>query len=104
MDKIPDRMALYSWLHLETVDQRQKLPDVGRLDRPPRGHHDQPLFRKTKSDMTGPLLAMSDAILPSNDLQVLDPPIPRVATHPSKDFRRVPQQFYGTACGTIIKS
>ncbi len=49
------------------------------------------------------MLTMSDAIFPGYRFQILDPPIPGVAAHPSKDFGRVPHSPYGTACGTIKK-
>lgn len=96
-------MALYSWFHLETVNQRQELPDVGRLDRPPRRRHHQRLFGKTESDVASSMLTMSNTVFPRDDLQILDPPIPRVAAHPSQDFDRVPHWSHGTACGTMSK-
>jgi hypothetical protein len=51
--------------------------------------------------MAGAMLALSDAIFPSDGLQILNPPIPGVATHPRQDFGRVPHWLHGTAGGTI---
>jgi len=39
--------------------------------------------------MAGAVLAMSNAILTSDDFQILNPPIPGVVTHPRQDLGRV---------------
>src|SRR5579885_201284 len=72
-----------------SVDQLYKQADVHRFDRSVRRHGKPPSLGVPKHDVAGSVLVMIDTQPVGDDLQVLNPPVTRVAPHFGDEFRRV---------------
>ena len=74
----------------QTVDERDELADIDRLDWLARGHRDLASVRRAESDVTCSGLPPAHPVPARHRLQVLNPPILLVAPHSRQDFGRIP--------------
>src|ERR1019366_2050536 len=73
------------------IEEKKKLADVNRLDRPRCRNHHERAPRIAKRNVARSLLPVSNSEMFGDGFQVFNPPVLGMTPHPSEDFRCVPQ-------------